>query len=148
MFALQAKAKAAEEVPGLRKDLSAGRQSIAKLEERRDSLQQELNSTQAFLKETQEALERAREEHETISREAASAEAASEELVERLNADNSRLEVTSMHMTLMHAPHTCLDCVPHMSTTTPCLRLSVILWMRLLPGFEGSQVGQAQCNGG
>jgi hypothetical protein len=146
-LAPQAKAKAAEEVPGLRRNLSAARQSISELKRRTDSLEQELISTRTFLKETQAALEHAREERETISKEAASAEAASEELVERLNADNSRLEVKPTPMTLMHAPHACFDGVPDMplAANHACGLLS-FLWMRLL-GFQGSQVGQAQCNG-
>ena len=55
-------------------------------------LQDELSSTQKSLEEAQEALRLSREEAASISKEAASAEAASEELVERLNTDNARLE--------------------------------------------------------
>jgi len=59
------------------------------------ALQNGLSSTQDSLKETQEALRRSKQECDSISKEAALAEAASEELIERLNADNSRLEVSS-----------------------------------------------------
>lgn len=57
--------------------------------------QDELGSTQKDRKEAQEALRLSKEEAASISKEAASAEAASEELVERLNTDNARLEASS-----------------------------------------------------
>ena len=57
-------------------------------------LQDKLSSTQKSLEEAQEALQLSKEEVATISKEAASAEAASEELVERLNSDNARLEAS------------------------------------------------------
>ena len=65
-------------------------------------LQDEFSSTQKSLQEAQEALRLSKEEAASISKEAASAEAASEELVERLNTDNARLEastgILSMHL--------------------------------------------------
>ena len=57
-------------------------------------LQDELSSTQKSLEEAQEALRLSKEEAASMSKEAASAEAASEELVERLNTDNARLEAS------------------------------------------------------
>ena len=57
-------------------------------------LQAKLSSTQKSSEEAQEALRLSKEEFTSISKEAASAEAASEELVERLNTDNARLEVS------------------------------------------------------
>ena len=56
-------------------------------------LQEDLSTTQSALRETQETLRQSQEERASLSKEAASAEAASEELIERLNADNARLEV-------------------------------------------------------
>ncbi|CAK0787929.1 hypothetical protein CVIRNUC_011151 [Coccomyxa viridis] len=89
---LRAKAKASEEIPALRRHLSAARTTTEQLEQHRDSLQDELSSTQKSLAEAQEALWLSKEEAASIGKEAASAEAASEELVERLNTDNARLE--------------------------------------------------------
>ena len=63
-------------------------------------LQAELSSTQKSLEEAQEALQLSKEEIASISKEAASAEAASEELIERLNTDNARLEAS---INILHA---------------------------------------------
>ncbi len=56
--------------------------------------QDELSTIRSQLKDVQETLKRSEEERHSISKEAASAEAASEELIERLNTDNARLEVS------------------------------------------------------
>ena len=63
-------------------------------------VQDELSSTQKSLEEAQEALRLSREEAASMSKEATSAEAASEELVERLNTDNARLEAS---INIVHA---------------------------------------------
>ena len=70
-------------------------------------LQDELSSTQKSLAEAQEALRLSKEEAASIGKEAASAEAASEELVERLNTDNARLEASIgiLHASVLAPAH-------------------------------------------